>query len=349
MKKLLLFILLSPLSLFATNYYISTTGNNINNGLSTATPKASLANVFSSFNLAADDTIFVAAGTYAEKGIVVGADDEGFVIQGAALDVSGVPTSIFDSDQTATWLTFNWDNNDNITIDKIKVKDYKSNLNLPNGGGICVNAKDCIGLTVSNSYFDNCDAGNIGKGGAIFFFKLTGTTNTINLLNNTFTNCNADAGGGAVYISHSTEIDLNINKCKFFNNSTSAFSGSVLYYDGSSGSVLTMTNSLVYKNTLSGNNHGTIYIGSAGCIANLMNCTIADNTANTSYTGGVYFESGGSTLINCIIYNNTYKDVYRSSGTINLKYCCYKTHLGCSPDVNSFTIDPGFKSPGTND
>ena len=91
-----------------------------------------------------------------------------------------------------------------------------------------------------------------------------------------------------------------------------------------------MTNCLVYGNTLSGNNHGTIYVGNGGCKANLINSTIANNTAQATYTGGVFFDSnaGSSTLTNCIIYNNTYKDVYKSAGTINLKYCCYKTHYG---------------------
>lgn len=51
----------------ATNYYISTTGNNANAGTSVGTAKATLANVFSSFNLGIGDTIFVAAGTYTEK------------------------------------------------------------------------------------------------------------------------------------------------------------------------------------------------------------------------------------------------------------------------------------------
>ena len=53
-----------------TNYFISPTGNNVNNGLTSATPKATIANIFSSYNLAFGDTIFVAAGTYSEKAIV---------------------------------------------------------------------------------------------------------------------------------------------------------------------------------------------------------------------------------------------------------------------------------------
>ena len=107
----------------ATNYYIapSGTGNDANNGTAVGTPKLTLASIFSTYNLASGDIIYVAAGTYTEKAITVGSDDEGFTIQGAALS-SGVPTSIFDSDQTDYWLQLSNANNDNITISQIKIK-----------------------------------------------------------------------------------------------------------------------------------------------------------------------------------------------------------------------------------
>jgi len=113
MKRILfLLTLLLSFSSLATNYYISSTGNNTNNGTSSITPKLTLANVFSTYNLGSNDTIFVEAGTYSETGITVGTDDEGFVISGAALS-SGVPTSIFDAGSTARWLLLNNTNNDN--------------------------------------------------------------------------------------------------------------------------------------------------------------------------------------------------------------------------------------------
>ena len=139
-SRLLFLIIISffTFQLYAipTNYFISPTGNNTNNGLTSTAPKATLANVFSTYNLGLGDTIFVAVGTYSEKGIVVGTDDEGFVIQGASLDASGVPTSIFESNQTESWLIFGDDNN-NITINKIKVKDFKSKM-LPQMGEVFV-------------------------------------------------------------------------------------------------------------------------------------------------------------------------------------------------------------------
>ena len=125
---------------------------------------------------------------------------------------------------------------------------------------------------------------------------MNGSSNTFNLLNNTFTNCDVSNGGGAVYINSSTEFDLNISSCKFFNNSSSLGSGSVLYYDCNTTSVLNMTNCLVYGNTLSGNNHGTIYVGNGGCKANLINSTIANNSAPSTYTGGVFFDANAGVL-----------------------------------------------------
>ena len=102
----------------ATNYYIapSGTGNDANNGTAVGTPKLTLKDVFNDYNLGSGDIIYVAAGTYTEKGITMGSDDEGFIIQGAALDASGNPTSIFDSDQTDSWLYMTRGENDNIKI-----------------------------------------------------------------------------------------------------------------------------------------------------------------------------------------------------------------------------------------
>ena len=68
-------------------------------GKSSATSKATLANVFSSYNLGAGDIIYVGAGTYAEKNITIGSDDEGFTIQGADLDAASLLTTIFNSNR----------------------------------------------------------------------------------------------------------------------------------------------------------------------------------------------------------------------------------------------------------
>ena len=69
-SRFIVFISFSILSNFssATNYYISTTGSDVASGL-IGFPKATLASVFVTYDLAAGDTIFVGAGTYTETGI----------------------------------------------------------------------------------------------------------------------------------------------------------------------------------------------------------------------------------------------------------------------------------------
>ncbi len=101
----------------AVNYYIAPSGSggsDANNGTTAGTPKLTLQSVFNTYNLGAGDVIYVTAGTYTEKTIAVGSDDEGFTIQGAALS-NGEPTTIFSSTQNGNgWLTLNNNNSDNI-------------------------------------------------------------------------------------------------------------------------------------------------------------------------------------------------------------------------------------------
>jgi Ca2+-binding RTX toxin-like protein len=48
-----------------TDYYVSTTGNDANDGLTAATPKTSIQALLTAYTLGAGDTVFLAAGTYA--------------------------------------------------------------------------------------------------------------------------------------------------------------------------------------------------------------------------------------------------------------------------------------------
>lgn len=63
---LLLLVVVMPLHADATTYYVSTTGNNANDGLSESTPKRTIAHCVSL--MVAGDTCLVRGGTYAESG-----------------------------------------------------------------------------------------------------------------------------------------------------------------------------------------------------------------------------------------------------------------------------------------
>ena len=88
--------LLFASSAYATKYYVndnsrtgdiycSAIGSNTNNGTAASTPKATLANVLSTFSnsFAAADTIFVDAGTYTNTDVNLTSPKNGVVIKGA--------------------------------------------------------------------------------------------------------------------------------------------------------------------------------------------------------------------------------------------------------------------------
>jgi hypothetical protein len=358
-KYYLVFVLLSFLTiksnfLFATNYYISTTGNDGNAGTTSGTAKATLANVFSTFNLGTGDTVFVEAGTYTETGITVGTDDEAFVIQGAALS-GGVPTSIFDAASTARWLLIGNTNNDNIVINRITIKDHKENDGgSPQGGGGIKIIDGATGTKINYCVFDNCDtkAASGHRGGAIY------SAEDITITHTTFKNCNTYIYGGAISLELSIDNNSSISYCTFYNNNNdywNDYGSAILFGPGTSVS-LTITNSLFYKNGTSSTSGTCIAAMNAGATLNLMNCTITANGNTSNGTGGVIaLSSAHINATNTIFYNNvgnTYNDAYNNTSTFSMVNCCY----GSSSEINSISpttscliANPLFTNSATDD
>lgn len=336
MKYLFLFIFSFwfTFNSFATNYYISTTGNDANNGTSSGTPKLTLADIFADYNLGSGDIIYVAAGTYTETGITVGSDDEGFTIEGAALS-SGIPTSIFDATSTSRWLLLNNSNNDNITIDNLTIKDYKnSDGGSPGGGGAIKVIAGATGLTVNYCVFNNCDTRTASlqhRGGAIY------SAEGISVNYSSFYNCDAEYYGGAISVELSPSANSTISYCKFYSNNATNY-GTAVFFGISTTHSLTMTNCLFYEN---GNTSGeAAVVGmNTGSTINVINCTITKNGNASNGTGGVLALSSAKVyMTNTIIYNNTgttYNDVYNNTSTITMTKCCY----GSSSEINSITTN----------
>lgn len=325
----------------ATNYYIapSGTGNDANNGTAAGTPKLTLQSVFNTYDLNSGDVINVAAGTYTEKSILVGTNDEGFTIQGAALS-SGVPTSIFDSDQTARWLRMTSDNNDNISFVNLKIKDYLEPSR--GGGGIdytdgasSPTGYDITGIVITNCFFDNCDTGSGGWGGAILYYNTAGIAVTMNITGCSFYNSNGTLDGPTIYVYNNLAVTATVSKCKIYDNvSNPAYNGYGIFVDAGSASTLTLTNSLIHSNSSTGSGSGAIYIGS-GFTLTAYNNTIYNNTCVGCTAAGIY-NNGTTNIYNSILKSNSVKDFY-DNGTGNAYNCFYDAFTGVGGTGNVTT------------
>ena len=377
LKKKGLLVLISIIcgigNTYATNYYIapSGTGNDANNGTAIGTPKLTLASIFSTYNLGTGDVINIAAGTYSETAITVGSDDEGFTIQGAALDGSGNPTSIFDGNDVNNFMLINNAANDDIIINNLKITDYRVNSTTLAGGLSVIGGVS--NLQINNCHFDDLDAyktaGSPPNGGA--FVCNSGTAAmSVTFTKCIFSNCNlaGAASGAAIGVDIAYDVDVIIDKCKFYNNSTSIdYIGNACtgygscFYGGTSlgsGSTLTMKNSLLYDNSTY--RLGQVHIADrSGSVASYMastiiNCTIYNNTSsvvNTNSECGGLVLSGTSSIKNCIIYGNTAtdsKDITKLTGTSTVTNCVYGVvGSGITPSSSS-TSNPNLNSPSTD-
>lgn len=351
MNKIILFLfgIFFTLNCLATNYYISTTGVTGNTGLTLGSPKGTLSQVFTAFNLKSGDTIFVAAGTYTETGTTVGTDDEAFVIQGSDLDVNGDPTSIFDAGSTARWLLIGNTNNDNIKINRLTIKDHKQSTGSgPNegGGGIKI-ITGATGTVITYCIFDNCDTRTNftqNSGGAIY------SQEGFTVSYCTFRNCNSEYYGGAIATTLSPTTNTQIDHCKFYSNNATNYGGGV-FLGTSATQTITMYNCLFYGNQTSG--EGTIVAMNSSSTINITNCTIANNGNASAGTGGVLaLSSSKINIVNCIIYNNigsTYKDVYNNTSTVTMKNSFYKSQNSVSLTAPNSTSDPLFNNSPSND
>ena len=369
----------------ATNYYIAPTssapsgwnnGSNSNNGSSKTSAYATLAYLFTQKNLGTGDTIFVAAGTYSETAIIVGSDDEQFVIQGAALDASGNPTTIFNGGDVSNFISLNNTLHDGISFNNIYIKNYKANSSTL-CGGISIVA-GVTAFNISNCILDDLDnyvsgsSSNVVYGGALSCVSGTSAT-SVTFSNTTISNCNLQgaSSGAGVGIDIAAQVNIAFYRCKFYNNSTVTTSsgltdgtgdGSCVYVSSSvsAGSTLLVQNCLLYNNT--SYNSGQIYVkepgsGSNNMTSTIINSTIYNNTITVGTTsgtnsGGLKF-GGSATVDNCIIYanniNGTISDIVRAAGTMSVSNSVYGTSNGTIAFASCSTSNPNLSSPSTND
>lgn len=268
-----LFITFSSISLFATNYFVSNTGNNSNNGLSLNAAFQTIQHA--SGQVSAGDTVFVENGTY------VGFDHR---------NVSGTASSPIVFKAMGDNVLINQSGpirNDGINIenaDYIVVDGFVVNGMTGNGNGIrVVLADNCV---VRNCRCDN----NADRG--IF----TGFTDDILIEYNVCSNSQMEHG---IYVSNSGDRPIvRFNEC-FGNN----FIGIHMNADLSSGGDGIISDAQVYGNIIHDNN-----LAAGINMDGLENPIIYNNLIynNHSSQGIALFQQDGAIVTSgAKVFNNT--------------------------------------------
>ena len=166
------------------------------------------------------------------------------------------------------------------------------------GGGISINCKNKCNIFLKNNIIDK----NISKlyGGGCYVWLVNDSV--IYLENNIFSECSSKKGGGLMLYNIGTEkVDVEVNKCLFFNNKS---------YDG--GGISTKNiNEVKSFNCLYVRNYSKGYGGGFEIDYNLknsqfVNCTFAHNKSVFGGGGSIdhFYPGSIDSVINCIFYSN---------------------------------------------
>lgn len=320
-----------------THWYVATAsdgGDDNNNGLSPATPFATVAKAVSSANGAAADVVHIKAGVYTESGIsvssksllIIGEDRDSTILQASA--------DPFDAGVANRLFTFSYTTSrrsalsvKNLTL-RHGNRSGESSRTSYSGGAITSTGNDNTDAVL---FVDNCrfDKNKTSAGGGAIYWS--GNPDGY-IINSTFDDNVSEYDGGAIWI----RAAMLVSNCVFRGNSslgswgdTYGFGGGAYLQNNASASVIDSAFISNYSAT------------KGGAIATynpmtLLRCAIVDNTANTdggafsightSYskftvinsvisgnhagqTGGVFGPDNGynapQTFYNCTIVNNT--------------------------------------------
>lgn len=303
-------------------------GNNANNGTSITTPKATVANVLSTYVLSFGDIIYVDAGSYTETAIDIGTSDDGSTSGYVTICGASNTLTIFSTLGTDNTFDFATANVQYVKIMNLKVTKNTAFYNTVNFAGTGINNiwfENCVLTQAANNevvYGDNPDASACS---AIKFNNCTITnTNTstdadgIELIDNfdnlviTHNTFNISGGSIGLYVDNATDTytstggDLSGNTINM-THTTSADVRAIMMRG--------KTASSIYSNTINNSSTSTSCIGiyltdhnDGTLIPNLTN--IYENTI-TTYGTGINVEGYDATYVATTI------NVYKNNITMN--------------------------------
>ena len=254
-----------------TNYYVSESGNNSNNGLTPQTAFETLQ--YASDMVTSGDSVLVLEGNY------VGFDIRTIGNQNSPIVFKAIENNVvIDQRNAVTPDGINIENTSWIIIDGFVVKDQ------PRAG---IRAAVSNFITIRNNYCHN----NYRWG--IF----TGFTDDLTVENNT---CSYSADEHGIYVSNSSDRPIIRNNHSFNNNGC----GIHMNGDISMGGDGIISNAIVEGNILHDNGHGG---GSAINMDGVQDSEIFNNLIYNNHATGIamYQIDGGDASKNNKVYNNT--------------------------------------------
>ncbi|MDR2382855.1 MAG: T9SS type A sorting domain-containing protein [Prevotellaceae bacterium] len=293
MKKVFFTVLLfgSILSASANDVYVSTTGNDNNDGLSATSAFATFGKALTSV----ED-----GGTVHVSGFLYACDDNANPLPNDDINKSGyaiTKTVIVQGTDKATdgfigfsEVTYNAGrfftvNNDGIlTLKNLTLKD---GVGSNRSGGVFVNGGT---LTAEDVIFDNCESMTTGsdpaRGGAVEVEKTLGLTFKRCLFKN-----NKAPKGGAFYIqdTQNPNVELRFEACSFVGNRSSqgGASCSGLFFRLMAENLTINILNCTFSGNINASTGGAIYIygAQASNVFNIVNSTLVDNIGQSNNSG----------------------------------------------------------------
>lgn len=325
--------------LTVTDSYCTAEGLNTNDGLTPATPKATLTNLLNTYGssgtnvLTSGDKIYVDAGNFyrTDKNLILSVDGLEIIGRGANL-------TVFDNDNASADANLLFTiTGDNVHICCIMIKGY----NKGTGGASAVHISGASGVLFTNVLTDentpgggssailinggssvtfngggsNCNSANSVAGGGV---NVEGTDNTVTFNDYSFARNSKDfqAGSGLFVLCTNGTTTVNVNRCIIADNLNQTTTGGAIFVTGATVNFANCCFSNNQSGATSSTNYGGAISVGRGATVNVSNCTFTGNSVISSGRGGAVAinplsvtngGTGGSTvnLTTCTFTGNT--------------------------------------------
>lgn len=344
----IIFFFVTATNVYATDYYVNdaftsadvyttAAGNNANDGLSPATPKATLA---AAMTVASNgDRIYIDYGNYNEVGLNIN----------KSLEIIGVGEEMTVFKRISGVNRWGVISANNVKISKLTITEY----NLASDGiAISITAGTGIEFNRVNIY---ANVGSAGQGAVL----ISGNTTSVTF-KNSGSPCNRISSanyGGAFKIVGSTVV---LNNCSINNNVVSSFNGGGVRVEGSTANV-TINKCTFDDNSSQAGGAICVVAGSLNVNNSCFNSNIAEGNSNIDGGGAIFIQPGALTnvnLSNCSFYDNRATNASADGGAISVKNTssvtcninittCSFTSNSCADKGEDIYFDQGF-SPTFN-